>query len=97
MWMIGFIQGFLTDVERCGERSFLYCPAVVCLQAMSIHIGQARVSAHFRPSGNNKLARIRNLRITAVIASFLHLPLPISRSYLTFISRLKQVATTAGT
>ncbi len=48
------------------------------LASLSIRIGQARVSVHFRPSRSKAFAMTTSLRMTAVIASFLHFPLAIS-------------------
>jgi hypothetical protein len=56
----------------------IHCPAGDCGQSPSIRVGQARVSVHFRPSRSNAIAMTMSLRMTAVIASFLHFPLAIS-------------------
>lgn len=61
----------------------------------SIRLGQAGLSAHFRPSRSRALART-SLRMTAVIASLGALPLSSSCWYLRFRSALKRIATRAG-
>jgi hypothetical protein len=63
---------------------------------MSIRIGQAIVSVHFRQSRINAFAKTISFRMIAVMASFLHFPVDISCSYFAFISGLKRVATIAG-
>ncbi len=62
-------EGCVDDIgnTRMGKR-----------RRMSIRIGQVRVSVHFRPSRNKAFAMTTSLRMTAVIASFLHFPLAIS-------------------
>ncbi|MFT6105715.1 MAG: hypothetical protein ACJA1E_002149 [Paracoccaceae bacterium] len=42
--------------------------------SLSIRIGQAGYSFHFRPSRSNAFAMKMSLRMTAVMASFLHFP-----------------------
>ncbi len=78
------------------DEDIVRCPAVGCLQTMSIRIGQAGFSFHFRPSRSNAFAMTMSLRMTAVMASLLHCPVDINCSYLTFRSGLNRVATTAG-
>jgi len=50
------------------------CPAVVCLQTMSIRIGQGWALVQFLRSRRRELAMTNSLRMIAVIASFLHFP-----------------------
>ena len=81
-------------------RSSFLCHSFTAQQAskasLSIRIGQALISFHFRLSRSIAFAMTTSLRITAVIASFLHFPLAINSWYFTFISGLQRVATTAG-
>jgi hypothetical protein len=86
----------LALLDHLRLKTAIHCPAVVCLQTMSIRIGQAGFSFHFRPSRSNAFAMTMSLRMTAVMASFLHFPVDINCSYLTFRSGLNRFATTAG-
>lgn len=69
------------------QRAGHLLPGSHCLQTMSIRIGQAVLSVHFRPSRSNAFAITIGLRMIAVMANFL---------YFSFISGLKRVAATAG-
>jgi hypothetical protein len=60
--------------RRPKPHGTVHCPAVVCLQTMSIRIGQAGYSFHFRPSRSSAFAMTISLRMTAVMASFFALP-----------------------
>ena len=81
-----------TWITRTSTARQAICRAIL----LSIRIGQAIVSVHFRPSRSNAFAMTMSLRMTAVKASFLHFPVDTSWSYLAFISGLNRVATTAG-
>jgi len=71
--------------------------ALSCMfTCMSIRIDQAGYSFHFRRSRSNAFAMTMSLRMTAVMASFLHFPVDTNCSYFAFMSGLKRVATTAG-
>jgi hypothetical protein len=64
--------------------------------SLSIRIGKAGYPFHFRPSRSNAFAMTMSVRMTAVMAGFLHFPVDTSCSYLALGSGLHRVATTAG-
>ena len=82
--------------EAVSERQLERITVDSTVQTMSIRIGQAGYSSHFRRSRSSALAMTMSLRMTAVMANFLHFPVDTSCSYFAFMSGLKRVATTAG-
>ena len=82
--------------EAVSERQLERITVDSTVQTMSIRIGQAGYPSHFRRSRCSALAMTMSLRMTAVMANFLHFPVDTSCSYFAFMSGLKRVATTAG-
>jgi len=56
------------------DRSSITRQAICKANLPSIRIGQVGYSSHFRPSRSNAFAITMSLRMTAVMASFLHFP-----------------------
>jgi hypothetical protein len=94
VWTVSLRIGRVDSVREALEA--VHCPAVICLQSQSIRIGKAGYPFHFRPSRSNAFAMTMSVRMTAVMAGFLHFPVDTSCSYLALGSGLHRVATTAG-
>lgn len=53
------------DVGMLMDHGASHCPAVVCLQPLSIRIGQAGYSSHFRCSRSRAFAITMSLRMVS--------------------------------
>jgi hypothetical protein len=55
-------------------QPFDHCPAMVCLQAVSVRIDQGCILVYFLRPRRRAFAMTSRLRMIAVIASFFHFP-----------------------
>ena len=79
-WGWYYLSTILDDYSRyvIAWKLCYRCPAGVCWQTSSIRIGQAGFGDHFRRCLSKTFPRTMSLRMTTVMASFLHFPSEIS-------------------